>query len=149
MKYEIYTDGACQPNPGTGGWAFILYRVGDSERITKSGAEKDTTNNRMELKAVLEGLKHFRDSIFSGSETLHLFCDSEYLVKGIVTWAEKWASNGWKRKDGKPVLNQDLWSEIHQTRQSFPLECTHVRSHIGIPINEECDKLANLAIKNA
>lgn len=149
MEYELYTDGACQPNPGTGGWAFILYQKGSNEQIKQSGAEKHTTNNRMELRAVMEGLKFFRDSIFSGSEHLHLYSDSQYLINGIQSWCDKWAANNWIKKDHKPVLNQDLWMEIREIKRSLPLTCTHIRGHVGIPANEECDKMANEAIKNA
>jgi ribonuclease HI len=146
MAYELYTDGACQPNPGKGGWAFILRKQGDNDRIVRSGFEQDTTNNRMELQAVVQGLRCFHEEV--QGDSLHLFSDSQYLVKGIMIWSDRWYSQGWIKKDGKPVLNQDLWNEIYRLKQMFELKCTHVRGHQGIPLNEECDQLAVQAIKN-
>ncbi|GAG14160.1 unnamed protein product [marine sediment metagenome] len=142
--YELYTDGACQPNPGTGGWAFAIYERGLArDRITKSGRQENTTNNRMELQAVVEGFEHFLTNCVG---TLHLFSDSQYLVNGIEKWCDGWASRGWVKKDNKPVLNRDLWERIYKLKNNMALKCTFVRGHTGNHFNELCDELAVKAI---
>lgn len=150
MIFSLYTDGACQPNPGTGGWAFIAYMKGHpkGDKIVKTGFEKDTTNNRMEITAVLEGLKflviaaRFTD-ISNGEENkIELFSDSKYILNGIESWMEGWQKRGWIKKDKKPVLNADLWKQIFDLSQEITIHCNHIKGHSGHPENEECDKLA-------
>lgn len=142
MKYYIYTDGACQPNPGEGGWAFILFsETHPKSRIIKSGYEQKTTNNRMEITAVLEGLKYF-NGLKEESDSALLFSDSKYLVNGITLWMDGWARNGWRKKDKKPVMNDDLWREIHNLMKNMEVDCKHVKGHSGHQENEECDVLA-------
>ncbi|MHA2281549.1 MAG: ribonuclease H family protein [Promethearchaeota archaeon] len=147
MKFRLYTDGACQPNPGCGGWAFITYQETHPEkRIVKSGYNDKTTNNRMEIIAVLEGLKYVIRAIklVASSEThsVTLCSDSKYLLNGIETWMHDWIKNSWKKKNGKNVLNSDLWAEIYALSQEISLKCEHVRGHSGHLENEECDQLA-------
>ena len=143
MQYYLYTDGACQPNPGQGGWAFILFsEVHPKRRVIKSGYKKSTTNNRMEITAVLEALKCFRGLREAGRDTAILYSDSKYLVNGITLWMDGWARNSWRKKDKKPVMNDDLWREIHKLMQDISVEYRHVKGHSGHPENEECDLLA-------
>ncbi len=142
MKYHLFTDGACQPNPGKGGWAFILYPKAQSKkRIVRSGYEAKSTNNRMEITAVLEGLKYVSKS-FNKSPEFTLFADSKYILQAIGSWMKTWVKNDWKRKDKKPVLNLDLWKQIYTLSQDIQITCVHVKGHSGHPENEECDQLA-------
>ncbi len=141
MEFHLFTDGACQPNPGKGGWAFILYpKTHPKKRIVQSGYDDKTTNNRMEMTAVLNGLIHI--SKFDISPEITLFADSKYILQAIESWVNIWAKNGWKRKDKKPVLNVDLWKQIHVLTENLPITCIHVKGHSGHPGNEECDQLA-------
>jgi ribonuclease HI len=139
-KWLLYTDGACQPNPGAGGWAFILQN-GDS-RIVRRGIVPRTTNNRMEIQAVLEGLRYFILEIGTEDNSLKLFSDSKYLVQGITEWCDKWASKGWVKHDENPVLNQSFWKELRVLKGLIQLECVHVKGHAGDDLNEQVDALA-------
>lgn len=142
MKYHLITDGACQPNPGKGGWAFILYpKTHPKERVVRSGYEAKATNNRMEMTAVLEGLKYIAKS-FNNSPEVILFADSKYILQAISSWMKTWVKNDWKRKDKKPVLNADIWKEIHALSKNIPITCVHIKGHSGHPENEECDQLS-------
>jgi len=150
MKFCLFTDGACQPNPGKGGWAFIAYPEKHKERKTvKAGYEEKSTNNRMEITAVLEGLKFLIEiskwvdiSEVKADHSIVLYSDSKYIIGAIDSWMHNWSKNGWKRKDKKPVLNVDLWKEIYSLCQKIDVECIHVKGHSGHPENEECDQLA-------
>lgn len=152
---EVFTDGACRGNPGPGGWGAILRTRskddspagGDQprrERVIEKelhGAERETTNNRMELMAAiiaLETLKRPRDVI--------LTTDSEYLRKGITEWIIKWKRNGWKTADKKPVKNQDLWQRLDSAAQKHDIKWKWIKGHSGHIENERCDQLANDAI---
>lgn len=134
----IYTDGSCQGNPGPGGWAAIL-KYGKHEREI-SGGEKDTTNNRMELRAALEALRAL-------TEPCHvtLFTDSEYLKKGITLWMPNWKRRNWRRKGGK-LANVDLWMKLDEEIQRHEIHWRWVRGHTGNVMNERVDKLAKAAI---
>lgn len=138
-KVTIYTDGACRGNPGPGGWgALLLY--GDHRRTPK-GAEAETTNNRMELSAViyaLEALKRACD--------IDLYTDSKYVMDGLTKWMESWKQRGWKTANRKPVKNQDLWQRLDAATQRHQIRWHWVRGHSGNAGNEEVDTLANLAI---
>lgn len=152
MNYHLYTDGACQPNPGQGGWAFIVYPEDHPEKRTvRSGHENNTTNNRMEMKAVLYGVQYIL--LASNPEARHniqLFSDSKYLVDGISSWMHGWAKNNWRKKQGnKPVLNDDLWKQIYNIGFKVDIVCNHVKGHAGHPENEECDQLAVKAIQKS
>jgi len=143
----LYTDGACSGNPGPGGWAYILIHPA-SQRV-KKGADgvPNTTNNRMELTAVIEGLQAISTE---HRWRVQVVCDSEYVVLGIQDWLPKWLANGWRRgrkADSEPVKNVDLWKQLHALTQQFDMTYKHVRGHSGDPLNEECDRMALAAIK--
>ena len=136
---EIYTDGACRGNPGPGGWGALL-SVGEHAKEL-SGAEALTTNNRMELTAVIRAL----EALKRPSE-VRLFTDSEYVRKGITEWVKNWKARGWKTADRKPVKNQDLWEQLDALAASHQIEWRWVKGHSGVPGNERVDQLANQAI---
>jgi len=136
---EIYTDGACINNgceDSSGGWAAIL--EGGGSQIRMSGSEKPTTNNRMELRAVLEGLK----AIPTRSTKVRLYTDSAYARNGCRTWLPKWKENGWRKSDKKPVENLDLWQQIDELLGRHDVEFFHVKAHSGHPQNTLADRLA-------
>ena len=137
---EIYTDGACSGNPGPGGWGVIL-RYGDVEKEL-SGAEPNTTNNRMELMAAIMGLKALNRNC-----EVKLITDSEYVKKGITEWMASWKKNGWKTANRKPVKNQDLWIELEKEVQNHQVIWEWVKGHSGHPENERADLLARTAIE--
>lgn len=133
---EIFTDGACSGNPGPGGWGTIL-RCGKYEKEL-SGGEKDTTNNRMELTAVIEGLKALNRPC-----KVIITTDSQYVVNGITKgWAEKWRSNNWIKSDKKPAQNKELWEELLNQLARHDYEFKWIKGHAGHPENERCDALA-------
>lgn len=136
---EIYTDGACRGNPGPGGWAALL-TSGEHEKEL-SGAETLTTNNRMELTAVIRAL----EALKRPSE-LRVFTDSEYVRRGITEWVKSWKARGWKTADRKPVKNQDLWERLDALAAGHTIEWRWVKGHSGVPGNERVDRLANEAI---
>jgi len=138
-QVELFTDGACRGNPGPGGWGAIL-RFKDHEKELY-GAEPDTTNNRMELKAVIEGL-----NALSRDCPVRVTTDSQYVKNGITQWIHNWKRNGWKTAAKKPVKNVDLWQELDQASQRHQVEWAWVRGHTGHPENERADALANRAI---
>lgn len=135
----IYTDGACSGNPGPGGWGAIL--MSGSHRKEIHGGEAHTTNNRMELMAViaaLEALKFASD--------IELFTDSQYVKNGITEWIHGWKRNGWKTADKKPVKNAELWQQLDEARKRHKIEWKWVKGHAGHPENERADELARLGI---
>ena len=136
---EIYTDGACRGNPGPGGWAALL-RMGDREREI-SGAEPLTTNNRMELTAVIRALEALKRPVQA-----RVYTDSEYVRRGVTEWLASWKARGWRTADRKPVKNQDLWQRLDELRTGHRIEWHWVPGHAGVPGNERVDRLANEAI---
>jgi ribonuclease HI len=136
---EIYTDGACRGNPGPGGWAALL-SFGETEKEL-AGAETHTTNNRMELTAVIRALQALKRPV-----EVRVFTDSEYVRRGITEWVIAWKTRGWKTADRKPVKNQDLWEELDQLAAAYSIEWRWVKGHSGVPGNERVDRLANEAI---
>ena len=136
---EIYTDGACRGNPGPGGWAALL-KSGEHEKEI-SGAEPATTNNRMELTAVIRALETLRRPVQA-----QIYTDSEYVLRGITEWLAGWKARGWRTADRKPVKNQDLWEQLDALAAQHRLEWRWVRGHSGVPGNERVDRLANEAI---
>lgn len=134
----IYTDGACRGNPGPGGWAAIL-RYGKHEKAI-SGGEKDTTNNRMELRAALEALRSLTEPC-----RVVLYTDSEYLKKGITLWLPGWKKRNWRRKGGK-LANVDLWMKLDEEMARHEVRWRWVKAHAGNTYNERVDKLAREAI---
>ena len=136
---EIYTDGACRGNPGPGGWAALL-RLGETEKLI-SGAEPNTTNNRMELMAAIQGLRALRRP-----SRAVLTTDSQYVRQGITQWIHGWKSNGWKTAAKKPVKNQDLWQQLDEVLSTHQVEWHWVKGHSGHIENERVDQAANDAI---
>ena len=135
-QVELYTDGACRGNPGKGGWGAILV-YGKYEKEL-SGAEKLTTNNRMELTSVIEGLKALKEPC-----RVTLTSDSKYLVDAITQgWARSWKEKGWRKADRSPALNPDLWERLLALLDTHEVELVWVKGHDGHPYNERCDKLA-------
>ncbi len=135
-KVELFTDGACSGNPGAGGWGAIL-RFGSAEKEL-SGGEKETTNNRMELTAVIMGLSALKEPC-----EVTLVTDSKYVADGITKgWAESWQKNGWRKADKKPALNPDLWEKLLELVKIHKVEINWVKGHAGHPENERCDRLA-------
>lgn len=137
-KVEIYTDGACSGNPGPGGWGAIL-RSGKTEREL-SGGEAETTNNRMEMTAVIEALKALKRPC-----EVDLYTDSKYVMDGISEWLPGWKARGWKTADRKPVKNVDLWQEIDALVARHHVRLHWVKGHAGHPENERADELARRA----
>jgi len=135
----IYTDGACRGNPGPGGWAALL-SFGEREKEL-AGAEEHTTNNRMELTAVIRALEALKRPVEA-----RVFTDSEYVRRGITEWVSSWKARGWKTADRKPVKNQDLWEELDRLASQHKIEWHWVKGHSGVPGNERVDRLANQAI---
>jgi ribonuclease HI len=142
---RLYTDGACSGNPGPGGWAYILQHPASGQTLDASGAEPATTNNRMELSSVIEGLSSLKRPC-----RVELITDSQYVAKGISEWLPKWKSQGWQRREGgrlKPVMNVDLWQRIDELLARHQVRVTHVLGHNGHPENEACDRMAVAAYK--
>ena len=132
----VYTDGACSGNPGPGGWGVLIV-TDSSESIELNGGEKHTTNNRMELTAAIEALKHFKQST-----KLTIFTDSVYVKEGISSWLNNWKARGWKTAAKKPVKNEDLWKELDEQNQIHDVNWQWVKGHAGHPENERADFLA-------
>lgn len=144
MKVRIYTDGACSGNPGPGGWGAIL--LFDSFKETISGGEKTTTNNRMELKAVIESIKL---ALRLGEKKLHIYSDSAYVVNAVKNeWIKKWERNGWKTISGDDVKNKDLWVELVELlKTNRGIHLIKVAGHSGDKYNELVDKLAKKEVE--
>ena len=137
MKHvEIYTDGACSGNPGPGGYGAILVYNGKEKEL--SGGEKQTTNNRMELLAVITALEALKEPC-----TVTLTTDSKYVSDGITQgWAESWQARGWRKSDGKPAMNPELWERLLSLLKIHSVEFVWVKGHAGHDYNERCDTLA-------
>ena len=135
-KVELYTDGACSGNPGPGGFGAIL-RYGDAEKEI-SGGEKETTNNRMELLAVISGLEALKEPC-----EVKVITDSKYFSDALDKgWLHNWKNNGWKKSNGKPVLNTDLWTRFLKLSETHKITTLWIKGHAGHPENERCDKMA-------
>lgn len=136
---EIYTDGACSGNPGPGGWGVLL-RYGAHEK-EMCGGEEDTTNNRMEMMAVIKALE-----ALSKRSNIKLYTDSKYVLQGVTEWMDGWKAKNWKTASKKPVKNKDLWQEIDALVQQHDIEFIWVKGHAGHPDNEKADELARAGI---
>ena len=136
---EIYTDGACRGNPGPGGWAAFLSVDGREKEI--AGAEALTTNNRMELTAVIRALESLRRPV-----SARVFTDSQYVRRGITEWVAAWKARGWRTATRKPVKNIDLWQRLEALAAHHEIDWRWVPAHAGVPGNERVDRLANQAI---
>jgi ribonuclease HI len=139
---DIYSDGAWRGNPGPGGWGVLLRARGAEKELW--GGAAATTNNRMELTAVIRALQALKRP-----SRVRLYTDSQYVQKGISEWIRAWKRRGWRTADGKPVKNMDLWRELDETAARHSIEWHWVRGHAGHPENERADRLANKGIPRA
>tara|TARA_B100000212_G_C27287779_1_gene495910 strand:+ start:129 stop:569 length:441 start_codon:yes stop_codon:yes gene_type:complete len=142
---RVFTDGACSGNPGNGGWGVVIIK--DTEIFKYNGSENDTTNNRMELKAAIEGIK-----LVANESTLTLYTDSKYVKDGITSWIENWKKNNWKTSSKKPVKNQDLWEQLDILNEKYDVEWKWVKGHQieeteHSRYNNLADELARDAVK--
>jgi len=148
---HIYTDGGCSGNPGPGGWAYVILKNEQGEAkgpifLTENwGAEKSTTNNRMELMAVISALESLSREE-AGAEMLNLYTDSQYVQKGMTLWLKDWKKKGWKTSGREPVKNQDLWQRLDALAGGFRVNWVWVKGHAGNEYNERCDALTQKAI---
>ncbi|MGP1310487.1 MAG: ribonuclease HI [Phycisphaerales bacterium] len=133
----LFTDGACSGNPGPGGWAYILRHPASGTERERSGAELETTNNRMELMAVIEGLRAVKRP-----SVVDITSDSQYVLNGLKEWLDNWIRRGWKTAAKKPVKNEDLWRILDDLRKSHTLRFHWIRGHNEHAENERCDQLA-------
>ena len=140
-KVEIFADGACTGNPGPGGYAAILKYDGHVKEI--SGCEPSTTNNRMELKAVMAALKTLKEPCH-----VTLYTDSQYVVKGMTEWIHGWVKRKWLTSDKRKVMNKDLWQSLLELSKVHRIEWRWIKGHNKHPENERCDRLAKLAIRD-
>ena len=138
---RIYADGACKGNPGPGGWGAILQLAGEEKEIF--GGEAQTTNNRMELTAVIRALE-----ALTKPSVVEVYTDSQYVQKGISEWLPDWKRRGWRTADKKPVKNVDLWQELERLAGLHRITWHWVRGHAGHPENERADRLANLGVES-
>lgn len=134
---QLYTDGACSGNPGPGGWAYILRHPTSGKEREASGGERETTNNRMELSAVIHGL-----SALSRASVVDLYSDSKYVLDGLNSWIHSWKKNGWRTSQKQPVKNQDLWQALDAFRATHEIRFHWIKGHNEHPENERCDQLA-------
>ena len=145
---KIYTDGGCSGNPGPGGWAYVM--VLDTFQGTKiltqdQGAVRDTTNNRMEITAVIEALRALK-KMEGIPRNASVYTDSQYVQKGITEWIRKWKSNSWRTSDKTPVKNQDLWKELDLLSSEYSIIWKWIKGHAGNEFNERCDRMTQEAI---
>lgn len=134
---ELHTDGACSGNPGPGGWAYILKHPASGQVRERAGGEGQTTNNRMELTAVIEGL-----GALTRPSRVALHSDSQYVLNGLESWMDGWKKRGWKTASKQPVKNEDLWKALDDLRTEHTLTFHWIRGHTGHPENERADELA-------
>jgi len=147
LDVSLFTDGACSGNPGPGGWAAILKHPASGKVREFSGGDPDTTNNRMEMLAVIRGLEGLSRS---KRWKVRVVTDSQYVVRGMTEWIKGWIANNWRRgkkASSSPVKNADLWRKLLELCEDFDVTFVHVRGHSGHPENEECDRLAVAAIE--
>jgi ribonuclease HI len=140
---QLFTDGACSGNPGPGGWAYILKHPASGKVVEGSGGERSTTNNRMELQAVISGLEALKKR-----SDVEIITDSEYVAKGCLEWLPGWKRNGWRRREGKqlkPLKNEEHWRKLDELLARHQVRITVVRGHSGHIENERCDELAVIA----
>ena len=137
---DIWTDGACKGNPGAGGWG-VLMRYGKNKKEL-FGGELETTNNRMEMMAVIQALQSLKRPM-----PIRLHVDSQYVKKGLTEWMSGWIARGWKTADKKPVKNQDLWEQLNLLTAQHQIQWIWVKGHAGDPGNERADELANMGVE--
>ena len=140
---QLYTDGGCSGNPGPGGWAYILRHLATGQEKEEAGAEQTTTNNRMELMAVIEALGSLKRRC-----RVVLHTDSQYVQLGITEWLPNWVRRGWKTADKKPVKNADLWQRLQTAAARHDIDWRWIKGHAGHEGNERADELANRGVKS-
>lgn len=140
MQVTIYTDGACKGNPGPGGWGVLLQYNATEKELW--GGEENTTNNRMEMMAAIQGL-----SVLNTKSKVDLYTDSNYLRQGITVWIKNWKKNGWRNANRKPVKNTDLWQTLDALAERHEVQWHWVKAHAGHPENERADALANRGVE--
>jgi ribonuclease HI len=148
MEISVYTDGGCSGNPGPGGWAYVITTVKAGQPVVlteKWGGEKATTNNRMEIRAVIAALEGCA-ALNAKAGRITVYTDSQYVQKGITEWIHNWKRNSWRTSDKKPVKNQDLWMELDALAGKLALRWEWVKGHAGNKYNERCDALVQKAI---
>lgn len=141
----LYSDGGCSGNPGPGGWGFVI--VDGTSETVRSGGEKMTTNNRMELTAVIEALRLVLATASWSVLPVAVFTDSQYVQKGISQWISGWKRNGWRTASKDPVKNQDLWIQLDELASRLQLRWVWVKGHAGVHYNEICDELTQMEIE--
>ena len=144
---KIYTDGGCKGNPGPGGWAYVIIMQtfqGENIIAQEKGGAKNTTNNKMELTAVIGALKKLKT--MSVPRQVTVYTDSQYVQKGISEWIKKWKRNSWRTSDRRPVKNQELWIELDSLIGDFLINWQWIKGHAGNEYNELCDQMTNEAI---
>jgi ribonuclease HI len=141
----VYTDGGCIGNPGAGGWAFVI--VDGEYRRERSGGEAHTTNNRMELSAVIEALETVRGEPRLKGRPVRIFTDSQYVKNGISSWIHNWQRNGWMSSAKKPVKNKEYWIRLKKAADALDVQWNWVRGHAGDELNERCDALVKKEMK--
>jgi ribonuclease HI len=153
MRLNIYTDGGCSGNPGPGGWAYLITgdspdRKGPGSAILaeKWGAEANTTNNRMELSAVIAALQSLLLPGRQVPEGITVYTDSQYVQRGITQWIHNWKRNNWRTIGKEPVKNRDLWQCLDELSEKIPITWAWVKGHAGNPLNERCDQMTRQAI---
>lgn len=137
---QLFTDGACSGNPGPGGWAYILTHPASGKTVEASGGEANSTNNRMELQAVISGLEALKRR-----SRVEIVTDSQYVARGSHEWLPGWKRNGWRRREGKqlkPLKNEEQWRQLDELLTRHEVRFTVIRGHSGHPENERCDELA-------
>lgn len=142
---KIYTDGGCKGNPGPGAWAFII-TIKNQKKIKKSGSESYTTNNKMELSAVINALKEVKKHENLLTDSIVLNTDSKYVKNGITIWIKNWIKNGWKTASKQAVKNKEYWIELGALNDELKINWKWVKGHAGNRLNEECDAMVGREI---
>lgn len=145
MSTQIFTDGGCSGNPGPGGWAYVILH--DGQRHKAAGSERATTNNRMELSAVIEALREVLRHPSWRAKGIELHTDSQYVQLGITRWIHGWLKNGWRTAAKQPVKNRELWQALHELARELPIRWHWLCGHAGHPENEACDRMVQEAIR--
>jgi ribonuclease HI len=147
MEIIIYTDGGCHGNPGPGAWAFVLLGS-DGNAVSRAGVEQSTTNNRMELLAVIKAIEEIDPGLTAEGDIV-IHTDSQYVQKGITQWITNWEKNGWLTSTKKPVKNKELWQELKLAADRYTIRWKWVQGHAGDKMNELCDTLVQRVLKHS
>ncbi|KYC51805.1 MAG: ribonuclease H [Candidatus Methanofastidiosum methylothiophilum] len=143
---DIYTDGGSSGNPGPGGWAYVILYAGET-LDRRSGGESLTTNNRMELEAVIQALEFLQKRTRQKKEHIRVHTDSQYVKQGVTHWIHTWLKNGWKTSNRQAVKNQELWERLWELSQNFEIQWEWIKGHAGDLYNEACDRMVQQEIQ--